>query len=1337
MENVPEPIGEYIMKRGIFWIKATAFLSIFVFWSIPAFNAEGHMPLAQWNLDEGHGGAANDAAGMHPGAITGAEWTACGAKHVLSFAPRNSFVSAGNGAALGLSGPVSIELWAYPFKRPDCETGLAGIAYDSVGMTAYADGNFYFYIGSGANKCCAPMKVAHWNHVAGTFDGETLRIYLNGELKHSYASQLKTYTTGGDFVVGRIASSAGGSPGNSFNGALAGVRVYDAALPEEVIKTHYDAEKGGYRRLEQGLDRIVLRPYFYFETGVIRADIDFGNYYPLASDQRAALSLFKEGGQNNLAEISITEIPDTGIVKDATLNIGLLGSGKYRLQAAIHTGTALTVEAPVTFEYPPSTPAPSPLSWTAPPLAEPPVLPAIKLEVTPAGGLILLADGKAPVYVESSFSYPNGGENGFAEAPPANAESDWKVGVEHPTENEFHIRGAGVFYTLERVITMTPARIAVHDTFHNAGQEAVGIILSNHLRQTACTVTRYPNPAIFMSQPGLGVGLVALDDVYQTHVENFQEEDRAGLRDARFALDGGARYTLEWAIYLNGSGDYYDFINAVRKDEGYVRTIEGNFAFVDRRIPPSDEFARLRNLKYASIGCLGNVPDDPGISVEGIEFMAYPKECALLKDTFKKTRMRFPDMKVMFHVAHSLYATETPDLIYPDSRTLDVEGKQTDYGGNNVPYYLNYFSKEHVDAGCRWYIYYPARDNQFGPALLNAADYMMNELGVNGIFEDGLAHGYGGLYSYDRWDGHSADIDPKTKTIVRKCASVNLLGLDVLVEMTRKFTARGGVVIANSYPGPRTLNRENIIYGVESGSGDLSLTRLHLAPTVIALGDPGRIKTERDVYEDTLAKLKYGALYFFYSEGTLTRRSLASEMYPITVEEIGENVVKGTDRIIACRSGVYGWPGDRSLHFIRHFDGRGVETPHANATTVDAADVRTNVELGALESVVIEKIPVMLQSDHPVNVRVTQYDEEGVKLEGHSSATAKLLLQEGKFGIKNGSAYEVKRGDEKNSIQAKENGLEIPLSESGEFQISIKASFVPPDATFSVPSTMDGQSQPCLFVPANAEEPRPLLVALHPWSQGFNTFAGMTHWQRAARVHNWHYLQPHFRGPNKNPDACASPHARQDVLDAVDYVIQQYTVDPQRIYLAGCSGGGHMALVMAAHAPERWAAVSAWCPITDLAAWHVECIAANLAYAQDLEAVCGGAPGASDAVNRQYRTRSPLFDLTHAAALPLDINAGLHDGHTGSVPVHHTLDVFNVIAEAQGEVKISADEMAALAAEQTLRPPAEQDETYGRVIHLRRTAGSSRVTIFEGGHEGDALAETACQWLEKHQKGAP
>jgi acetyl esterase/lipase len=36
----------------------------------------------------------------------------------------------------------------------------------------------------------------------------------------------------------------------------------------------------------------------------------------------------------------------------------------------------------------------------------------------------------------------------------------------------------------------------------------------------------------------------------------------------------------------------------------------------------------------------------------------------------------------------------------------------------------------------------------------------------------------------------------------------------------------------------------------------------------------------------------------------------------------------------------------------------------------------------------------------------------------------------------------------------------------------------------------------------------------------------------------------------------------QDILDAVAWARDSYPVDPQRVYLTGASGGGHMTLLM-------------------------------------------------------------------------------------------------------------------------------------------------------------------------------
>lgn len=124
-------------------------------------------------------------------------------------------------------------------------------------------------------------------------------------------------------------------------------------------------------------------------------------------------------------------------------------------------------------------------------------------------------------------------------------------------------------------------------------------------------------------------------------------------------------------------------------------------------------------------------------------------------------------------------------------------------------------------------------------------------------------------------------------------------------------------------------------------------------------------------------------------------------------------------------------------------------------------------------------------------------------------------------------------------------------------------------------------------------------------------------------------------------------------------------------------------------------------------------------------------------VDRQYRQRSPVTWLHRSLPVPLDMAAGIHDGHTGSVPISHSLKAFNLVARAAGEMPITEQEMAQLGRRNgRLDKPRPSDQVkdpiLGKEIYLRRMAGKSRVTIFEGGHEGNAAA--AVNWLERHTK---
>lgn len=287
-------------------------------------------------------------------------------------------------------------------------------------------------------------------------------------------------------------------------------------------------------------------------------------------------------------------------------------------------------------------------------------------------------------------------------------------------------------------------------------------------------------------------------------------------------------------------------------------------------------------------------------------------------------------------------------------------------------------------------------------------------------------------------------------------------------------------------------------------------------------------------------------------------------------------------------------------------------------------------------------------------------------------------------------------------------------------------------------STCDESDQNIRFFRAPGKA-RPLLVALHTWSFDYSQDVAEEYIRR-CEARGWHCIFPDFRGANRNPGACGSDAALSDIQDAVNWAMGAFSFDHRRIFLAGESGGGHMALLAAGRMPSLWTAVSAWVPIFDLARWHGECVSRELEYAAEMEAVCGGAPGSDPSVDREYLVRSPLDSFWRAHIVPVDINAGIHDGHggtlggQGSVPVGHSIRAFNALVKASGKERNIIPEAIIEHIERSESVPGDfagqgvSDPTYGREIHLRRLSSLARLTLFEGGHE--ILYDAAFSWFE-------
>ena len=227
---------------------ALVVLVAFGFLAAPAQNAQPSDLVAAYAFDEGSGSSVADLSGNgNVGALDGASWTTAGKfGSALSFNGSSSRVRVPDAPSLDLTSAVTLEAWVYPAAAQSDWRAVVQKEADSYLLSASSFGTLRpatgVTVGGSVPNAFGPnaLPVGVWSHLAMTYDGATLRLYVNG------VQVASTPVTGAITSTGNPLWIGGNSPyGEYFNGRIDEVRVYRAALSQAEIQADMAAPLGG------------------------------------------------------------------------------------------------------------------------------------------------------------------------------------------------------------------------------------------------------------------------------------------------------------------------------------------------------------------------------------------------------------------------------------------------------------------------------------------------------------------------------------------------------------------------------------------------------------------------------------------------------------------------------------------------------------------------------------------------------------------------------------------------------------------------------------------------------------------------------------------------------------------------------------------------------------------------------------------------------------------------------------------------------------------------------------------------------------------------------------
>lgn len=288
--------------------------------------------------------------------------------------------------------------------------------------------------------------------------------------------------------------------------------------------------------------------------------------------------------------------------------------------------------------------------------------------------------------------------------------------------------------------------------------------------------------------------------------------------------------------------------------------------------------------------------------------------------------------------------------------------------------------------------------------------------------------------------------------------------------------------------------------------------------------------------------------------------------------------------------------------------------------------------------------------------------------------------------------------------------------------------------TITITSSLDSTAQKALFYNSGSKYKKPLLLALHSWSEDYSQHYSIPYGIWAIK-NDWVLIHPDYRGAFTNPKSTLSEYAIRDILDALEYAKKNAEIDMSRIYVTGFSGGGMATLMMVGRFPYLFSAAAAWVPVYDLVQWYGTTRHARHNYSRHITNSCGGEPLPGSKAYTECLKRSVSSYLKNArdAGIPVYIATGVKDGF---VPPSHSIQAFNDLADSADH--ISADDMKFI--DKYRRLPRHlrgefPDSLYtdaGLRLLFEKVSKTVTLKIFDGKH--DVIYNAGLYWLSKQRR---